>query len=154
MTTMNEERAGFERASAAQSAPAGAGAVHDGLPLVIAGAIFDFAGFLTTRTRVIEVGETANASPVAELVREWAEIRGLSLADAAVLSWQDLLVARQRTQSARVPEPVYMMRRLDQDPWYVTTFQTFEHINSGKSPQHEAVKLYPAAPAPGKREGE
>lgn len=70
-----------------------AGAVNDGLPLVIAGAIFDFAGFLTTRERVIEVGATANASPVAELVQEWAELRGLSLADAAVLSWQYLLVA-------------------------------------------------------------
>lgn len=55
--------------------------------------------------------------------------------------------AWQRTQAAVVQEAVYMMRRLDQTAWYVTTFQTFEHIASGKSPQHEAVKLYTAAPA-------
>ena len=86
--SMFQAGAAWQRAQSAL-----AGAVNDGLPLVIAGAIFDFAGFLTTRERVIEVGATANASPVAELVQEWAELRGLSLADAAVLSWQYLLVA-------------------------------------------------------------
>lgn len=60
----------------------------DGLPLIVAGAIFDFAGFMTTRSEVIEVGSTAEAGPVADLVKEWAELRGLDLADAAVLSWQ------------------------------------------------------------------
>ncbi len=68
-------------------------AVPDGLPPVVAGAVFDFAGYLTTRDRVIEVGATANASPVADLVKDWAALRGLSLADAAVLSWQEWLAA-------------------------------------------------------------
>ena len=68
--------------------PATTEPVADGLPLIVAGAIFDFAGFLTTRAEVIEVGSTANAGPVADLVKEWAELRGLNLADAAVLSWQ------------------------------------------------------------------
>jgi hypothetical protein len=63
----------------------------DGLPLVIAGAIFDFAGYMTTRTDVIKVGATANAAPVADLAKEWAKLRGLSLDDAAVLSWQEWL---------------------------------------------------------------
>lgn len=94
----------------AQSAPAGAG--RDGLPLVIAGAIFDFSGFLTTREGVIEVGATANASPVADLIKEWAKLRGLSLADAAVLSWQDLLAAQQRTQAAAVPDVSAMAKVL------------------------------------------
>ena len=79
----------------------------DGLPLIVAGAIFDFAGFMTTRSEVIEVGSTAEAGPVADLVKEWAELRGLNLADAAVLSWQlhinraSLLAPQQAT-----PEPV------------------------------------------------
>lgn len=60
----------------------------DGLPPIVAGAIFDFAGFMTTRSEVIEVGSTAEAGPVADLVKEWAESRGLDLANAAVLSWQ------------------------------------------------------------------
>lgn len=72
--------------------------VPDGLPLVISGAIFDFAGYLTTRKEVVEVGSTANASPMADLVKEWAELRGLSLDDAAVLSWNELLAAAPKPQ--------------------------------------------------------
>ena len=63
----------------------------EGLPLVISGAIFDFAGYLTTRPKVIEVGSAANASPMVELIKEWADLRGLSLDDAAVQSWQEWL---------------------------------------------------------------
>lgn len=53
----------------------------------IAGAVYDFAGFLTTRPQSIEVGSTANASPMAELIKEWAELRDLSLEDADVEGW-------------------------------------------------------------------
>ncbi len=80
--------------------------VANGLPRVIAGAIFDFAGYLITRDTVIEVGSTANASPVADLVKDWAALRGLSLADAAVLSWQEWLtdVRANDTSKERVDE--------------------------------------------------
>jgi hypothetical protein len=67
-----------------------------GLPLVISGAIFDFAGYMTTRTEVIEIGSTANASPVVDLMKEFANLRGLSLDDAAVLSWQEWLSTTPR----------------------------------------------------------
>ena len=79
----------------------------DGLPLIVAGAIFDFAGFMTTRSEVIEVGSTADAGPVADLVKEWAELRGLDLADAAVLSWQ-LHITRASLPAPQqaTPEPL------------------------------------------------
>lgn len=84
---------------------------QDGLPLVIAGAIFDFAGYLTTRPRVIEVGSTANASPIADLVKEFAKLRGLSLADAAVLSWQEWLKsASQEPQGEQEPFTVLVRK--------------------------------------------
>lgn len=80
----------------------------DGLPMVIAGAIFDFAGYLTTREKVIEVGSTAEAGPMADLVKEWSALRGLSLADAAVLSWQELLRYTGTPQQEK-QEPVAWM---------------------------------------------
>lgn len=82
--------------------------VPDGLPMLISGAVFDFAGYLTTRDKVIEVGATANASPIADLVKEWAEFRGLSIVDAAVLSWQYMLAAapaRAERQVGQESEP-------------------------------------------------
>jgi hypothetical protein len=89
---------GRKMADAMLSAPQPEARVPDGLPLVIAGAIFDFAGFLTTREKVIRVGSTANASPIADLVKEWASKRGLSLDDAAVLSWQEWLAPQPASE--------------------------------------------------------
>lgn len=82
--------------------------VPDGLPMLISGAVFDFAGYLTTRDKVIEVGATANASPIADLVKEWAELRGLSIVDAAVLSWQYMLAAAPAQGQQVGQEPVYV----------------------------------------------
>lgn len=58
---------------------------------LIAGAIFDFAGFLTTRTKVIEVGSSANAGALVELIKQWAEHNGLPLDDAQVFGWEKAL---------------------------------------------------------------
>lgn len=141
----------------------------DGLPLIVAGAIFDFAGFMTTRAKVIEVGSTANAGPVADLVKEWAELRGLSLADAAVLSWQ------LHMTSASMPAPQQpdnqacksVQKRLEAqqpatpEPVGFTYQAEIEYANSTggngsfwRAPpdlDDEAVPLYthPAPPVPG-----
>ena len=67
------------------------------LPL-FAGAIYDFAGYLTTRSRTIEVGSAANASGMINLIKEWANLRGLDMATADINAWLDLLsAARQDT---------------------------------------------------------
>jgi hypothetical protein len=55
------------------------------------GAVFDFAGYITTRADAIRVGSAANARPVADLVKQWAKLRGLRLDSALVLSWQEAL---------------------------------------------------------------
>ena len=57
----------------------------------IAGAIFDFAGFLTAHKEVIAVGATASASPMVWRIQEWAEARGLSLEAPNVMAWNDAL---------------------------------------------------------------
>lgn len=111
---------------------------QDGLPLVIAGAIFDFAGYLTTRPRVIEVGSTANASPIADLVKEFAKLRGLSLADAAVLSWQEWL--KSASQQPQVEqEPVAWLHRCSKKP-------TMVELSFNKREPKLASKGYKAHP--------
>lgn len=62
-----------------------------GLPLIIAGALYDFGGFLTTRENIMRVGSTENASPMVDAIKEFAALRKLPLDDAAVQSWQDPL---------------------------------------------------------------
>ena len=75
---------------------------------IVAGAVYDFAGFITTRDKVIRVGATADAAPVADLVKEWANRRSLSLEDAAVGSWGKEL-AEPPNSTTDVVEPVAWM---------------------------------------------
>lgn len=76
-----------------------ADAKREVLPL-FSGAIYDFAGFLTTRNRTIEVGSIANASHIIELIEEWATLRGLDKTNANIVAWYELLDAvRQDTPS-------------------------------------------------------
>ncbi|HDS1091576.1 TPA: hypothetical protein UL918_000034 [Stenotrophomonas maltophilia] len=60
------------------------------LCVVIAGALFDFAGFLTSRVKVITLGASEEAGAAVEAIEEWAATRGLSLDEAAVGGWREL----------------------------------------------------------------
>ena len=63
---------------------------------VVAGAIFDFAGFLTSHKDKIEAGSSANAGPMVERIREWAGRHGLSLDGADVVGWHKLTAQQPR----------------------------------------------------------
>jgi len=55
----------------------------------LAGALFDFAGYLTTLDRSVTLGAAHDASVMVELLRSWASERGLELDEADVRGWQD-----------------------------------------------------------------
>ena len=63
---------------------------------VIAGALFDFMGWLTTRKERLILSSTDNASPAVESITEFAKMRGLSLDDARVQDWQNYTTPPQR----------------------------------------------------------
>lgn len=60
-------------------------------PRIVAGALYDFAGYLTTNPLVMVVGATEDASLLGEELARWAARRGLSLHDAAVEEWRLML---------------------------------------------------------------
>jgi hypothetical protein len=62
---------------------------------VIAGALFDFMGWLTSRKERIVLSSADNASPAADAIRDFAKMRGLSLDDAKVQDWN--ITPPQRT---------------------------------------------------------
>lgn len=57
---------------------------------VIAGALFDFMGWLTSRKERLVLSSADDASPAVEAITEFAKMRGLSLGDAKVQDWQDM----------------------------------------------------------------
>jgi len=56
---------------------------------MIAGALFDFMGWLTSRDQRLTLSSTDDASPAVEAITDFAKMRGLSLDDARVQDWQD-----------------------------------------------------------------
>lgn len=58
---------------------------------VIAGALFDFMGYLTSLKKRIVLSASDDAAPAVDAIRDFAEKRGLSLNDAQVREWIDAL---------------------------------------------------------------
>ena len=57
---------------------------------VVAGALFDFMGWMTSRKERIVLSSVDNASPAVEAIIEFAKMRGLSLDDAKVMDWHEM----------------------------------------------------------------
>ncbi|MEZ2739558.1 hypothetical protein [Comamonas jiangduensis] len=67
---------------------------------VIAGAIFDFAGYLTTlpHEKALHCSEAHEASPMVEAITEWCKRRGLRTDGARVETWRAALAAQPAAQ--------------------------------------------------------
>ena len=72
---------------------------------VIAGALFDFCGYLTTlpHKHAITASEAHEASPMVEALKQWAAKRNLQLDDADVQGWSAALAA---TPAAAIGNPI------------------------------------------------
>lgn len=100
----------FDRSAALASPPASG-------ERKIAGALFDFAGFLTSHPEVMPCGASAEASPMVDRLTEWAAKRGLSLDDPAINSWSNGLARAAPSQSA--VQPLSEAQRVPLDEWRV-----------------------------------
>ncbi len=58
---------------------------------VVAGALYDFMGYLTTRDDPITVGRSHEVYKLIEAFSAWSEERGLDVDGADVLSWTERL---------------------------------------------------------------
>ena len=54
---------------------------------IVSGALYDFAGYLTTMDEAYTVGAAHDASRMATEVKGFLEKRDISLADANVMTW-------------------------------------------------------------------
>lgn len=73
----------------------------------IAGAIFDFAAWLTTRDMSLTVGRShACAGELTDLVAEWARQRGLSIENARVAHWHNGIIPGELARTVDPQAPV------------------------------------------------
>jgi hypothetical protein len=71
----------------------------------IAGVLFDFMGWLTSREKRLTLSSTDEAGPAVEAITEFAKMRDLRLEDAQVEHWRAILT----TPPAAQQEPVAWM---------------------------------------------
>ena len=66
---------------------------------IVAGALFDFMGWLTSRRERLVLSSVDNAGPAADAIKEFAQMRSLSINDAQVQEWQEhLTITPQRRE--------------------------------------------------------
>ena len=73
---------------------------------VIAGALFDFMGWLTSRKERLALSRVDDASPAVDAITDFAKMRGLSLDDARVLDWHTTPSAAQRPWQGLTDEEI------------------------------------------------
>ena len=96
------------------------------LPAIISGALFDFAGFLTTldKSRAVTFSGAHEAGPAVTLLQEWSTKRGLNLDEADVSGWRSALPAQAISAEpagagyAAWPEPEVH----DEGGWHITYY--------------------------------
>ena len=93
---------------------------------VIAGALFDFMGWLTTRKERLVLSSTDNASPAADATKDFAEMRGLSLDDARVQDWQNYTTPPQRQWVGLTDEDFLEACQIAERGNYLLAFQRIQ----------------------------
>jgi len=78
---------------------------------VIAGALFDFMGWLTSRKERLVLSSADEASPAVDAIRDFAKMRGLSLDDAKVQDWNNTSPAALTQADERNKLASWMMAR-------------------------------------------
>jgi len=81
---------------------------------IVAGALFDFMGWLTSRKKRIVLSSADDASPAAVAIHDFAEMRGLILHEPKVQEWQEHLTAPPQ----RKPLSVEQIAELDCNDHY------------------------------------
>ncbi len=113
------------------------------LQRVITGALFDFAAYLTCRPGTLTIGSTHESSPMVEVLKEWADLREISLDDAEVLEWK---TKAPNLLYLATPPPGWYVRHLKQGPFSMALVMTpqrerFVLHKLGTYPENFAYRL-------------
>jgi hypothetical protein len=82
---------------------------------VVAGALFDFMGWLTSREKRLILSSVDEASPAVEAITEFAKKRNLSLKYAEVGYWMEFLSTPPKQEAKDEPVPVAIVEVFGKD---------------------------------------
>ena len=113
---------------------------------VIAGALFDFMGWLTSRPKRIMLSSADDASPAVDAIRDFAKMRDLSLDDAKVQDWNTTPPKRKPLTDE---EMQLMAKRIEGWVKIEEVREHFDSVGCGtiyKTAGEDRVALYTAPP--------
>ena len=93
---------------------------------IVAGALFDFMGWLTTRPKRIMLSSVDDASPAVDAIKDFAKMRGLLLDDARVQDWQDYIAPQQRQWVGLTDEDFLEACQIAERGNYLLAFQRIQ----------------------------
>jgi hypothetical protein len=87
---------------------------------VIAGALFDFMGWLTSRKERLVLSSADEAGPAVEAITAFSKMRGLSLDDAQVREWIDALAepVQEQVSAAEIQRLRFLVDSKNLDKLY------------------------------------
>ena len=119
---------------------------------IVAGALFDFMGWLTSRNECLVLSSTDDAAPAADAIKDFAHMRNLSIDDAKVREWQEHLASPPASKTEQ-QEPVAWMWRCkpycDWPNWSISLKRPADSGRDGhkRTEGYEETPLYTSPPA-------
>ena len=107
----------------------------ESLDHIVSGAIFDFAGFLTTRSERITLSAADDAVPAADAVKEFLSLRGVDKNCEPFLQWPSRCSAVRPCASPCGEALNIIMSAMRDDPHYAWTW----HCNVAVSMMEEGA---------------
>jgi hypothetical protein len=92
---------------------------------VIAGVLFDFMGWLTSRQKRLVLSSCNDASPAVKVIEEFAKMRGLLLDNAKVKNWQNMISSPRKELVGLTDDEIILMAHNDDDgDWIDPRYRT------------------------------
>ena len=107
---------------------------------IVAGVLFDFMGWLTSRKKRIVLSSADDASPAVVAIHDFAEMRGLILHDPKVQDWQDVLAKESTMPEQYVMVGRFMLQPHPENGYWLTNTGTCEAMQIFQPEMERVIK--------------
>ena len=79
--------------------------IHD----IVAASLFDFMGWLTSRTEVLTLSCVHDSTPAVDVIKQFLEMRSIKSSNPDVLNWNESISIESQIKNEDLPEGFYLL---------------------------------------------
>lgn len=102
--------------------------IHD----IVAASLFDFMGWLTSRTEVLTLSYVHDCVPAADAIKKFLEMRNIKSSDPDVLNWNESICIDTQIKNEDLPEGFYLLSSDDYKDISLVKLYTCDDFNGIK----------------------